>query len=129
MKNILMIMALISISACTYADADEWPDKECNEYSAYIGFLAGASGAAMEEAGKANEAGDKALATTMAGSSDQFTISIFSPCNSLTTAWTLLPLIPTQAPTGSKEVSIALTQIFALLPGSLDEDLISIKPS
>ena len=41
MKNILMIMALISISACTYADADEWPDKECNEYSAYIGFLAG----------------------------------------------------------------------------------------
>ena len=62
MKNILMIMTLISISACTYADADEWPDKECNEYSAYIGFLAGASGAAMEEAGKANEAGDKALA-------------------------------------------------------------------
>ena len=27
MKNILMIMALISISACTYADADEWPDS------------------------------------------------------------------------------------------------------
>ncbi len=60
MKKILMIMALISISVCLYADADEWPDKECNEYSAYIGFLAGASGSAMEEAGKANEAGDKA---------------------------------------------------------------------
>ena len=65
----------------------------------------------------------------MAGSSDQFTISIFSPCNSLTTACTLLPLIPTHAPTGSKDVSIALTHIFALLPGSLEDDLISIKPS
>ena len=31
-------------------------------------------------------AGDKALDTNIAGSSDQFTISIFSPCNSLTTA-------------------------------------------
>ena len=62
MKNILMIIALVSICACTYADGNEWPDKECNEYSACMGFLAGASGAAMEEAGKANEAGDKALA-------------------------------------------------------------------
>ena len=39
------------------------------------------------------------------------------------------PLIPTQAPTGSRDVSTALTQIFALLPGSLDEDFISINPS
>ena len=31
-----MILAIASISACTYADADEWPDKECNDYSAYI---------------------------------------------------------------------------------------------
>ena len=31
-------------------------------------------------------AGDKALDTNIAGSSDQFTISIFSPCNSFTTA-------------------------------------------
>jgi len=62
MKNILMIMALMGISAFMYADADEWPDKECNEYSAYIGFLAGASGSSMEEAGKANEAGNKELA-------------------------------------------------------------------
>ena len=62
MKNILMILALASISACTYADADEWPDKECNDYSAYIGFLAAVSGSTMDEAGKANEAGNKALA-------------------------------------------------------------------
>ena len=57
-----MIMTLMGISAFMYADADEWPDKECNEYSAYIGFLAGASGSSMEEAGKANEAGNKELA-------------------------------------------------------------------
>ena len=62
MKNILMILAIASISACTYADADEWPDKECNDYSAYIGFLAAASGASMEEASEASEAGDKAMA-------------------------------------------------------------------
>ena len=74
-------------------------------------------------------AGDKAFDTKIAGSSDQLTISIFSPCNSFTTAWTLDPLIPTQAPTGSSEVSTALTHIFALLPGSLEEDLISINPS
>ena len=32
------------------------------------------------------EAGDNALETTTAGSSDQLTISIFSPCSSFTTA-------------------------------------------
>ena len=74
-------------------------------------------------------AGDNAFETTIAGSSDQLTISIFSPCNSLTTAWTLYTLMPTDAPTWSKDVSIALTQIFALLPGSLADDLISISPS
>ena len=37
--------------------------------------------------------------------------------------------MPTHAPTGSSEVSIAFTHIFALLPGSLDEDFISIIPS
>tara|TARA_B100001029_G_scaffold43560_1_gene34170 strand:- start:7325 stop:7591 length:267 start_codon:yes stop_codon:yes gene_type:complete len=61
MKNILMVLALASISACTYADADEWPDKECNDYSAYIGFLVAASVATMEEASEAKEAGDKAV--------------------------------------------------------------------
>ena len=33
MKNILMIMALMGVSAFMYADADEWPDKECNAVS------------------------------------------------------------------------------------------------
>ena len=60
MKNILMIIILMSISAFT--DADEWPDKECKEYSAYIGFLVGASGTSMEEASEAMETGDKVKA-------------------------------------------------------------------
>ena len=59
MKNILMVLALVSISTCTYAD--EWPDKECNDYSAYIGFLVTASVATMEEASEAKEAGDKTV--------------------------------------------------------------------
>ena len=62
-------------------------------------------------------------------SSVHFIISIFSPCNSLTILCTRLPLIPTQAPTGSIELSLEKTQIFALLPGSLATALISITPS
>tara|TARA_B100000287_G_C20090999_1_gene566457 strand:- start:60 stop:311 length:252 start_codon:yes stop_codon:yes gene_type:complete len=57
-----MILALLSIGSYTQADADEWPDKECGEYSTYIGFLVEASGVAMGEAGKADENGNKALA-------------------------------------------------------------------
>ena len=35
---------------------------------------------------------------------DQGMMSIFSPCSSCTTAWTRLPRMPTQAPTGSMEL-------------------------
>jgi hypothetical protein len=35
------------------------------------------------------------------GSSLHGMMSIFSPCSSCTTAWTRLPFMPTQAPTGS----------------------------
>ena len=51
---------------------------------------------------------------------------IFSPCNSVTTACTLEPRIPTHAPTGSIVLSDEQTAIFALDPGSLATDLISI---
>ena len=60
MKNILIVIILMSFSAFSYAD--QWPDKECKEYSGYIGFLAAASGASMEEASEAMEVGDKAKA-------------------------------------------------------------------
>src|SRR5215467_9436218 len=49
----------------------------------------------------ATSAGASALTTNVAGSGDHGTMSIFSPCNSPTTAWTRLPRIPTHAPIGS----------------------------
>lgn len=60
MKNILIVVILMSFSAFSYAD--QWPDKDCKEYSGYIGFLAAASGASMEEASEAMETGDKVKA-------------------------------------------------------------------
>ena len=74
-------------------------------------------------------AGAIALITNWAGSIDHKTISTLSPANSLVTAWTLEPLIPTHVPTGSSLWSFALTAIFDLKPGSLDAAIISSKPS
>ena len=56
-------------------------------------------------------------------------MSIFSPCISWTTAWTRLPFMPTQAPTGSIELSWLITPILARLPGSRAAALISMMPS
>jgi hypothetical protein len=47
----------------------------------------------------------------------------------LTTAWTRLPRMPTQAPTGSMPLSFEMTAILARLPGSRATDLISMMPS
>ena len=74
-------------------------------------------------------AGDNDSEIKVGRSSVHFIISIFSPCSSLTIVWTLLPRIPTQAPTGSIELSFEKTHILALLPGSLATALISIMPS
>ena len=56
-------------------------------------------------------------------------MSIFSPCSSLTTAWTREPRMPTQAPTGSIEESREVTAILAREPGSRATDFTSITPS
>jgi hypothetical protein len=63
-------------------------------------------------------AGWSALTTKVAVSSLQGMMSIFSPCSSCTTAWTRLPFMPTQAPTGSMLESRLITPILARLPGS-----------
>ena len=60
MKNILIVIILMSFSAFSYAD--QWPDKDCKEYSGYIGFLVAVSGTSMEEASEAMETGDKVKA-------------------------------------------------------------------
>src|SRR5438270_147835 len=66
----------------------------------------------------ATSAGASALTTKVAMSGDQGMMSIFSPCNSFTTACTREPRIPTQAPTGSTEESREITPILARDPGS-----------
>src|SRR5690242_21004847 len=58
-------------------------------------------------------AGCSALTTKVARSWLQGMMSIFSPCSSCTTAWTRLPFMPTQAPTGSIELSWLMTPILA----------------
>ena len=74
-------------------------------------------------------AGCKALTMKVAVSSLHGMMSIFSPCNSCTTACTRLPFMPTQAPTGSIELSRLITPILARLPGSRAAALISMMPS
>ena len=56
-------------------------------------------------------------------------MSILSLPNSAETAWTLEPLIPTHAPTGSILPSFVLTAILDLDPASLATPLISITSS
>ena len=65
----------------------------------------------------------------VAASGDQGMMSIFSPCNSLTTACTREPRMPTQAPTGSIEESFDMTAILAREPGSRATDFTSTMPS
>src|SRR5262249_10357610 len=60
----------------------------------------------------ATSAGASALTTKLAGSAVHGMMSIFSPCNSLTTACTRDPRMPTQAPTGSTDESREITAIF-----------------
>ena len=60
MKNILIVIILMSFSAFSYAD--QWPDKDCKEYSGDIGILVAVSGTSMEEASEAMETGDKVKA-------------------------------------------------------------------
>ena len=78
-------------------------------------------------------AGCRAFTTKVAVSGDQGMISTFSPPSSLTTAWTRLPRMPTQAPTGSIDSSLVLTAIFARLPASrahranLDDSVVDLR--
>ena len=74
-------------------------------------------------------AGARAFTTNVAMSGDHGMMSIFSPCNSFTTACTREPRMPTQAPTGSTEESREMTAILAREPGSRATALTSTMPS
>ena len=74
-------------------------------------------------------AGLSTLLIRIAGSSSHTMISIFSPNSSSTIFWTLLPLLPTHAPTGSTFSSCEYTAILVLEPASRATPLISTVPS
>ena len=67
-------------------------------------------------------AGLRAFTTKVAGSSFHSTMSIFSPRSSRMMDWTLVPFMPTQAPTGSTSRSRLDTAILARAPGSRADD-------
>ena len=70
-----------------------------------------------------------ALITNCAGLSSHRTISTRSPFNSLDTACTRAPRMPTHAPIGSMRRSLVLTAILARLPGSRAAPIISMVSS
>ena len=74
-------------------------------------------------------AGASALTMKVAASGFHWMMSTFSPCSSPTTACTRWPRMPTQAPTGSMELSLEMTAILAREPGSRATDLICTMPS
>ena len=65
----------------------------------------------------------------VAWSCDHGMMSIFSPCNSPTTACTREPRMPTQAPTGSMEESREITAILARDAGIAGDRLDVTMPS
>ncbi len=74
-------------------------------------------------------AGDSAFITNSDGSSENGTMSTFSPRSSVTTMRTRAPRAPTHAPTGSTLVSLDQTAIFVRWPGSRATALNSTMPS
>ena len=61
-------------------------------------------------------------------SSSHDTMSIFSPCSSLTMLWIRLPRMPMQEPTGSMPAWDALTATLLRKPASRAMALISTTP-
>ena len=74
-------------------------------------------------------AGESAFITNSLGSSENGTMSTFSPRSSFTTMRTRAPRAPTQAPTGSTLSSFDQTAIFVRWPGSRATALSSTMPS
>jgi hypothetical protein len=70
-----------------------------------------------------------ALVTKAIGSSENSTMSIFSPRSSRMIDWTRVPFIPTQAPTGSTSRSREKTATLARSPASRTAPRITTVPS
>ena len=106
-----------------------WPRRPMASESCSSGTTTSMRSRSSSMTTLATSAGASALTTKVAMSGDHGMMSIFSPCSSFTTACTREPRMPTQAPTGSTELSREITAILAREPGSRATALISTMPS
>ena len=106
-----------------------WPRRPMARLSCSSGTTTSTRPASSSITTLDTSAGASAFTTKVAACGLQGMMSIFSPCSSCTTACTRLPRMPTQAPTGSIELSRLITAILARLPGSRATALISMMPS
>ena len=59
--KIIALTLLLAVSS-NHVVADEWPEKECNKLSSYVGLLSAASAGSLEEATEAKKAEKEDLA-------------------------------------------------------------------
>ena len=106
-----------------------WPRRPIASDSCASGTTTSMRSLSSSSTTLATSAGASALTTKVAMSCDHGMMSIFSPCNSFTTACTREPRMPTQAPTGSTLESREITAILAREPGSRATAFTSTMPS
>ena len=58
----IITLTLFLAFSSNYIVADEWPEKECNQLSGYVGLLSAASASSLEEATEAEKEGNEDLA-------------------------------------------------------------------
>ena len=58
----IISLALFLAFSSNHIMADEWPEKECNELSGYVGLLSAASAGSLEEATEAEKEDNEDLA-------------------------------------------------------------------
>ena len=59
--KIITLTLFLAVSS-NYVVADEWPEKECNKLSSYVGLLSAASAGSLEEATEAEKEGNEDVA-------------------------------------------------------------------
>tara|TARA_B100000123_G_C25506390_1_gene330235 strand:- start:244 stop:510 length:267 start_codon:yes stop_codon:yes gene_type:complete len=58
----IITLTLFLAFSSNYIVADEWPEKECNQLSGYVGLLSAASAGSLEEATEAEKEGNEDVA-------------------------------------------------------------------
>ena len=58
----IITLILFFAFSSNYIVADEWPEKECNQLSGYVGLLSAASAGSLEEATEAKKDKNEELA-------------------------------------------------------------------